>query len=180
MPNVMDERVAAIIAYRRKPRVKRFPPLECDIGIAMLSDSEVDAAKLAAQKYITEVKANLDIDPEFLEREKQRQVVWRAIVDPTTVEETPPKPFFPSYRDVRDLDAALVNALWWAWSDTQEEMAPVTRIPEGELDLLVDAMSKGSGREEVLTLFAPDTLRALVRSLALRLSTSQTPKSSGT
>lgn len=174
MASFSDERIAAIVNGRRSVRRIHFAPLACDIGVRPLTDFEIDAARLEASRYVKKNAADLDIDPEFYDREVRRQMIWRSIVDPDSPAESP-APFFPSDADVRKLDAAMVHLLFAAYLETQEEIVPSSTLTEEEVDALVDALGKGDGPDRLLIAYGPDTLRRCVRSMASRLRATSHP-----
>lgn len=178
MASFSDERIAAIIRGRREVRRIHFAPLNCDIGIRALTEAEIDAARLEAAAYFTKAKASIELDPEFLDREVRRQLIWRSVLDPDAPGEDKP-PFFPSDADVRKLDAAMVHLLFAAYLETQEEIVPSSTLSEEEVSALVEALGKEDTGERLLISYGPDTLRRCVRSLASHLrASSQAGRSS--
>ncbi len=165
-----------MILGRRAVRVYQVPGFGAEIGIRILADHEIDSARLAAQQHVASRCQKLRIDPEkaiasdpeLLDREIERQIVWRACVDPESAAKPQPDPFFPSDQDVRELDGALVRDLFNVYLDHQEYISPRLSLSAEEVDrALTEA---GKGRLEVaLRLCEPDTLRLFVTSLAHRL-----------
>jgi len=164
---VSDAELETMLEGRRAVRRVHFEPLKREIGIRALSDYEIDQAKLEAQRYCKRVGADIDMDPDFLEREKERQFVWRSVVEP----EEPHRPLFGSDEIVRkSLDSALVRAFFNAYIDVLDELTPVIRLTEEEVSELVDSMGKEHAPQAVaLRHYAHDTLRSLVRIMAVRL-----------
>jgi hypothetical protein len=163
-----DAQVSAVLQGRRSIKKINFPPLGCVVGIRILTEAECDAAKLEAARYCGVCKVDLDIDPEFYDREIRRQIVWRAVFDADSPAETP-EPFFPSDKDVRSLDTGIVSMLFDAYAEVLEEVVPQRTLDEKGVGALLEALKKGDEPMEVLKFFAPDTLRLCVRSLASML-----------
>lgn len=174
-----DLKVADLLSGRRK--IGRFPfpglsGVEC--GVRLLSDREVDEARADAATYIEArwkragfgAEAAVRIDPDSLEREHQRQMVVRAIVDPDSPVDKPAA-FFPSVEKVRELDSTVVQALWEQYLDWHDAIDPHVRLTDEQLAELADAIKKEPDEPVLLAHFEPATLRSLLRSLALRLST---------
>ena len=168
MATFSTERIAAIIKGRRSIRKVDFPPLGCVIWIRALSESECDAARIEAARYCKKHSADLDIDPEFYDREVRRQMVWRSTVDADHDGDSPP-PFFPSDKDLLSLDSALIHLLFQAYLEVQEEIVPAATLTAEEVEELVQALGKEDGPDRLLSQYGPDTLRRCVRSLASRL-----------
>ena len=157
---ISDMELETLLEGRRAVRRAYFAPLDREIGIRALSDYEIDQAKLEAQRYCKRVGADVDMDPDFLEREKERQFVWRSICEA----DEPHRPLFASDETVRkSLDSALVRAFFNAYIDMLDELTPVVRLTDEEVEELVTSMGK-ERESQVLMLrhFAPDTLRSLV------------------
>lgn len=161
-----DAQLEALLQGRLAVREVKVDAIQRIVSVRALSDHEIDQGRLAAQAYCKSVRADIDLDPEFLEREKERQIVWRSIHDPDTG-----KPLFAAIEDVRKLDAALVRILFTAYLEVLDELNPLTTLSEEELKQLGEQL--GKGREHpapMLRLFDADTLRSLVRIMAARLS----------
>jgi hypothetical protein len=166
MGGFSDERIASIIAGRKAIRKVAFPPLSCDIGIRCLTEAEIDGARIEAVRYLKKLGADVDMDPEIFDREKERQIVWRSIFDAD--EEKDPKPFFPADSDVRQIDSVLLRELFTAYLEVQEEISPALSLDEKEVETLIEALGKEG--DQLLTLLAPDTLRSCVRSLVSKVA----------
>ncbi|MEQ8721041.1 MAG: hypothetical protein RID81_07175 [Sandaracinaceae bacterium] len=164
-----DERIRAMLRGRRDVRRYPFPGLEgVEVGIRILSDDDLDNARLEAQRYSRKVKADLEADPDFIARETERQIVWRSCVDPedTSAE---PRRFFPSDADVRTLDSVTVRTLLDSYMEHQEYVYPWNELDESEVGALVEALGKERTPGVLLAHFAPDTLRRCVRTMARML-----------
>lgn len=176
MAKITDERVREMLLGRRAVRLYNVPGLEVPVGMRLLADHEIDSARLAAQRHIANLclKRSLDpekvlgADPELLDREIERQIVWRAAIDPDTATRPEPEQFFPSDDDVRRVDAALVRALFDAYLDHQEYISPRVTLSAEEVDRVIAEAGKGQ-LSLALRHCAPDTLRLFVLSLASRL-----------
>lgn len=164
-----DERVSAVIQGRLKLKVKHIPQLKCDVAFRLLTEDELDGAKLEAQRYAKRKGSNSEIDPEFMERELERQLVWRSVFDADTINSEHPEPFFPSDADVRSLDSALVRALSTAYMECQEEANPALSLSKEQVDELVAQLGKEQAVDVFLNGCEHSTLRLFVRSMAQRL-----------
>lgn len=167
MATFNDDQIQEMLRGRRAVRRVPFPGSEGrhHIGIRVLVDDEVDACRLAAVRYCKERGADLSADPEFLDREIQRQIVWRSTVDPDASGDDPPA-FFPSFKDVRKLDTVTVEALFNAYLEHQEWVSPIRTLTVEQVRELVDALGKATLPEQALDDLSRDTLRLCVRSMA--------------
>ncbi len=172
-----DERVREMLRGRLAVKPVPFPGLEgVDIGIRALADAEVDSARVRATQYVKEQRVDLDVDTGFLDREIQRQLIWRSTSDPSD-ESKDPAPFFGSDKDVRRLDPPTIAALWALYVEHQEHISPVRTLDKQELKEMVDALGKGPVAG--LIHLSPATLRACVHSMASAIrERSLTPKPS--
>lgn len=179
MANFNDDRIRAMLAGRRSVQRVPFPGLGLDapmVGIRLMRDSEMDAARLQASRDCKTAGVDLEVDPEALDRLTERQIIWRSFVDPECGDDDPP-PYFPSYRDVASLDAVLVRSLFRAYLEVQDFISPRGSLSDAEVQELVDALGKEPGATVLLDRFAHETLQHCVRSLASRLRvTSPTSK----
>lgn len=152
------------------------PGLEA--GVRLLSDREIDDARADAMLYLQmrckprgfSVEDFVRIDPDSLEREHERQVIVRAIVDPDSDPEKP-TPYFASVEKVRDLDSLVIQRLWEHYTDWHDAVDPRVGLDEGQIDDLIDAIKKEPGEPVILAHLEHVTLRRLLRSLASRLAT---------
>lgn len=177
MATFSDERVRAILQGRRNVRAYPLPfARDVEVGVRVLAEHEIDSARIEAQNYAKKVRADLDIDPDFLEREARRQIIWRAFVDPTDHE----RPFFASDREVRELDAEIVRALFELYYEHQAWISPLHRMNKEQARELADALGKAPEPRALLVDFDSDTLRSLCICLASAAhSTSPESSSSG-
>lgn len=170
MAKFSDETIQRILRGRREFVRIKFPgEAKVEIALRILVDSEIDDARLEAAAYCRKRGVDLEKDPDFLDREVERQIVWRAIYDVDTLGSENPHPFFPSDGDVRGLDSTTVRALFEAYLAHQESLFPSIRLSEEEVADLVEALGKERTTEALLSGLEPVTLRACVRSLAFAL-----------
>ncbi|MCC7542354.1 MAG: hypothetical protein IT379_39415 [Deltaproteobacteria bacterium] len=176
-PDFTDERLQAILRGRRDVRRVPFPGADSvALGVRILLDVDLDHARIEAQRYVKKLGADLDVDPELLDREIERQVIWRAFVVPDDPELPP---FFPSDRDVRVLDSVTVRALFNVYREHQEWVSPLVALDEGGQKALIDALGKGLEPEATFSAFDANTLRRLCLSMASQLrANAPTSKSS--
>lgn len=195
-----DERFAAVVRDRFKPRVVAAP-ISVDgrdvlVAVRLLRESEIDAARVAAQRYLRDAAEGakiepekfVDVDPTFFDRDYQRQVVWRAVVcvddassEPVLDASGKPVAFFPSMRHLREeCDSQVVEDMFAAYVEHLRWMAPVRMAQSAEeVAALAEELKKGPKTTALLSAFDDDTLVRLCISLASHLhSTSATSSSS--
>lgn len=178
MATFSDERIALMLRGRRQVFRVPFPgSTDIEIGLRILADGELDSARLEAARLAKKLGADLDADPELLDRLIERQIIWRACVDADD-QDPSPRAFFPSAADVAGLDSVLVRELSNAYAEVQELVSPRITLDEAGVKELVDALGKEPGGTALLMRFAPPTLIACVRSLAAQLRTSASRSSS--
>jgi hypothetical protein len=174
-----DERIQGIIHGRRVVGRSPFPGnKDVEIGVRLLSERDIDLARFEAQMYLESQakRVQLDmirfvqIDPESFDREHQRQVIFRAFVDPDTPEERP-ETFFADASEVRSLDSVLTQQLWEIYVDWQDTVNPRITLTEEEVVDLVEALKKERMANHILASFGRNTLTSLARTLAARLRT---------
>lgn len=195
-----DERFQAVIRDRFRPRVVAAPirvgERDVLVAVRLLRESEIDAARVGAQRYLreqaeaikVEASAFMDVDPSFFDREYQRQVVWRAIV---TVDDDSCEPFFdpggkpvsffPSMRHIREeCDSQTTEDLFLVYLEHLKWTAPIRSARTGEeVDALLAELKKGPRTTALLSAFDGETLVRLCISLvSLVPSTSPTSSSS--
>lgn len=180
-----DPEVQAVIEGRKSVEnvMVGLPGADLRVGVRVLSEDEIDGAGLEAQRFLEtrvkgvgrDVKTTIEIDPSMLDRLRDRELVFRAFVDP----DDHAQPFFPTPSVVRELDSGLMDALVSVYLENQESKSPRGRLTDEEVDQLVEALGKEPLARGVLAHFEPALLRSCVRSLAARLlEISPTGKSS--
>jgi len=158
-----DERIQSILRGRRSVRAYPLPfAPEVQVGVRALADQEIDDARLEAQRYCESRGAKMEIDPDFLERESRRQMLWRALTDPKDAE----RPFFPSDKHVRQLDAELIRALFDLYLEHQVYVSPLRSLDEAGVRELAETLGKESTTRAFLADCDSDTLRGLCLTLA--------------
>jgi len=160
--------IDAAIKARRAPASYPFPGIDsATVLVRLLSDREIDLARIEAQRYATRSKADLTLDPEFLEREVQRQIVWRALLDPEA-REGGHVPLFPSDADLRELPAAVIEALFRLYLEHQDRTCPMQRIEADKIPELTAAIIANGSL--ALSQLEHGTLVRLAFSLAQQLA----------
>lgn len=128
----------ARLATQSAPRPYKFPGADdVPIAIRLLSESEMDNAKLEAQRYVVKRKVDVNIDPEFFDREVQRQIVWRAMIDP--LGEGLKAPLFVSDADVRELDTVTLGNLFNAYLEHQEACSTLRQLDQATANGIAEA-----------------------------------------
>lgn len=175
MARFSDEQISAILLGPAKVSRVAFPlaPPESgiEVGVRVLTDQEIDAACVQAQEYFGDLcdkkqlslKGFVDIDPDQLEREKQRQMIAVAFVDP----DDPTKPFFAHPVQIRRLSSVVVQRLWDLYMDHLDAVNPYRNLDVEQVKELADALKKEPNSQALLADFARDTLCSLVRTLAV-------------
>jgi len=160
--------IDAAIKARRAPASYPFPGIDgAVVLVRLLSDREIDLARIEAQRYATRSKADLSLDPEFLEREVQRQIVWRALLDPEA-REGGHVSLFPSDADLRELPAAVIEALFRLYLEHQDRTCPMQRIEADKIPELTAAIVAGG--PTAISSIEPSGLVRLVLSLAAHIA----------
>ena len=178
---------------RRAVRLVPFPGFGTDeepihVGVRILTEEEVDAARTEATQYVeglarkykVDAREMLSLDAETLDREVQRQLVFRAFMDPEKVDAdgVMRAPFFVAAQGVRQLDTVMQQTLFNVYLDHQNYVNPMRGMSEGEVAELSEALGKGAEPPVLLGLYDAPTLRSLVHILAGQLRSSRTSKSS--
>lgn len=170
MATFSDERIKKILLGRRAVTRVKFPLSDdVEVGIRSLADRQIDQAHLDAVVYLESgcKSAHIDmtqvvvVDPDRLEREKHRQILALACVDP----DAPEKPFFDSVKQVRDLDSAMVSRLYGIYLSHLEAVNPRRTLTQEQERELVDALKKEPMASAILEDIERGTLVALVRIL---------------
>ncbi len=185
--DVTDERIRAMLRGRRDVRMVPLPGFGDDdelmmVGIRVLIEEEIDAARAEATQYARSLAAKyrldaremLSIDAENLDREVQRQLVYRAFVNPEAGGE--PKPFFDGIGRVRQLDSVMLQTLFNMYLDHQNYVNPLRGLEQDDVSALVEALKKTPETEALLGLYDARSLRSLALTLAAELRTALTAR----
>lgn len=168
-----EERFRDALRGRRAVRIYPFPGIpETQIGIRLVSDGGFDEARAAASAWVKKHGVDVTVDPEFFDREVTRQVLLRATVDPQTVDEARPVPFFPSIDEVRALDTYAIEALAALYREHGDWVAPLRSLDAEQAKAFVEALKKEPKPEALAAYFSGfehDTLVRLLISLARSL-----------
>lgn len=173
--------VRKLMRARQAPVKTMLPGTEgIPLCVRLLADKDVDAAKLGAFKFLQDEAKRLGVepgvllavDPEIYEREKTRQILFRAFVETTEPEPGKERPlFFPSVAYLRELDTVMVQALLDLYLEHQETRTTERRLDEDAVRKLVGAVSTSENPLALVSLLDHVTLQTLVRELAARLAT---------
>ena len=176
-----DERIQKVLRGRREVVVVPFPGVEGEeVGVRILTEEDIDAARADAAQHV-ELEAKrlkldslrlLSVDPEFMDREFQRQIIARAFFDAedSPADRSKSKPFFATARAVRQCDAPLVETLYQLYVVHQNSVSPLVELDAEDVKELADALSKGQTSMAILGAYDAPTLRSLVLSIVHRLS----------
>jgi hypothetical protein len=179
-----DPQIAAILRGTREFRSYAYPGTEGEtavrVAVRVLSDSEIDLARLQAQIDLREIaKARgwdpvsmTDLDPDHFERIVERQIVWRAFYDAATISREKPELFFPTAKDVAEQGAPMVKRLFALYLEHQAFVAPLRTASEEEVRELGEALGKGHGSPVLLDALERSTLIRLLLSTASALRSS--------
>lgn len=187
-----DERVQEMLKGRRAVRVVTVPGLEDDhpdvkIGLRVLTSDEIADAKINASQYVAGVakerRVSVDelvaIDPSLWDDEYDRQVLFRACVVAEADQSGDREPFFDSPRHVGLFDGVWVQVLHLIYVEHQDYVNPTRSLSDEEARELADTLGKAASAGVMLSRYDAPSLIRLVRTLASRLATSPTGKSSG-
>lgn len=146
-----DAIIARLTREAYTPTVYTFPPLpgwdgSDRIGVRLLRDGEIDLCRAEAQRWCSRLKVDLALDPDLLERDVEREVVWRATsIADAKGDNGEPVPFFPSPADVRDMPAVIVRALFDLYLENHARMSPQRSYSAEQLTTLAQQMRAAPG-----------------------------------
>ncbi len=191
MTDVSYARISKMLGGRRAVRVMQLPGIDADelvvdVGVRILTEEDIDECHLEAIQYIREKAKKigldstdvLDVDPDILDRERMRGIVFKAFVEPKPDDHGNHKSFFPVQRAVRQLDTVIVKTLFDVYLDHQNYVSPLLTGNPDEIKELADALGKGLSSAVILSRYDAPTLRSLLHILAVELRTSRGPSSS--
>lgn len=169
--------IRKLLAARRAPVATKLPSSDIPCSMRLLSDREIDEAKIAAFKHLenkckdegVDVLRFLTADPEAYDRERARQVVFRSTLQaPKDEEDDEPARFFSSAEAVRELDSVVIAALLNVYEDVQDVRTAHREIPEATIEAFLDTTKEDRTFPGSLSTLDARTLRALVRALVTR------------
>lgn len=137
----LDARAQLVNRAREQlsPGDYKFPGTEVPIKVRLLTENDVDNAKIEAQRFVRKIKADLEIDPDFLDREVQRQIVWRSMFEPIA-SNGELVPLYASDKDVRGLDTVTLEALWNLYLEHQERKSTYRHLDQAVIDQLAETV----------------------------------------
>lgn len=169
MARFSDEAISRMLQGRKTLEPVEFPGLpSVKVGVRILSEEEIDSARIAAAAYCKERRVDVLVDPDFLDRAVQREIVAAAYFDLDAPADEP-RVFFSSGADVRKLDAPIQRVLFEAYLSHQDEVSPLRRLNDAECDEVIDRLGEGRSAEALLNACDAFTLRRLLRSLGSAL-----------
>lgn len=172
MGKFSDESLRAALEGRKVLRKCEFPGMRGTyLGVRVLTDGELDKARLAAAEVVKNKHASMLIDPDFLDRVVQREIVSRAFFDI----DKPDEYFFSKQEDVAELDTLTVRSLYELYVMHQQELDPLAYCTDEQAEEIVEALGKSNAEREALTLYDARTLRSFVISLASKLRETRPP-----
>lgn len=144
-----------------------FPGTTAPIGVRLLGERTIDDAKIEAARYCAKRKVDLDVDPDFFDRETQRQIVWKAIVQREGCDdEGVPLPFFESDEAVRQIDSVTLESLWRLYLEHQETKGTLRQLsPADVAELAKRVRTMPQSTVEQLSQFDHATLVRIVVSI---------------
>lgn len=163
-----DARIREMIAGRKAPKAYEVPGLDgVRVAIQLLSDEDIDNCRIEAQRYCARQKVDVDIDPDFLERETRRQIIWRSMREV----DHPERPFFASDREVREVDAELLAMMFALYFEHQAWVSPMRALNREQVQELAEVLGKAprDTAPAILAGYDSSTLRDLCISLASAL-----------
>jgi hypothetical protein len=165
-------------ALHGRMEVRRYPfpgQPEITVGIKLLTDDEQDGVRLRAQHEAVRVKANILLDPEYLNRLIHRETVALACYG-----EGDQFLFEDAAQVAKELDALTVAALYDLYIFHHQALDPYSFADEEEVKALVDQLGKSETDVGRLSLFDAPTLRIFVLILVARLRANSAAPSSST
>lgn len=165
-----EERFRDALRGRRAVRLYPFPGIpDTQIGMRLVSDGGFDECRAAASAWVKKHGVDVNVDPESFDREVARQVIFRATVDPLTIDEAQPASFFPNIDEVRRLDTPLIEALAALYREHADWVSPLRSLDAEQGKAFIEALKKGPSPEAYFSGFDHDTLVRLLISLARSL-----------
>lgn len=166
-----------LLAERRRPMATTMPVTGAPCAMRLLSDAEIDDAKLAAFRYLEERAKRegvdalrfLAADPEAYDRERGRQVIFRALLQAPKDEDDEPARFFSTADQVRELDSVVLAVLLDVYGDVQEVRTAHRMLLPETVDAFVASGATDDSIDSTLSMLDGPTLRSLVRSLVARV-----------
>jgi hypothetical protein len=176
VPKYSDAEVQQALNGRKAGRRYPFPGNpSIEVAVKLLTESELDDVRLRAADFVKTKKANLIIDPEFLDIVIHRETVAAAFMDASATEEY----FFEDAAAVATIDAQTVRALYELYMFHHQAMDPFAFASEEEVEELVGQLGKSETDAGRLSLYDHSSLRSFVLSMARMLrESSPKPKSS--
>jgi hypothetical protein len=148
-----------------------FPGTDAPVRVRVLSEAEMDAARIDAIVYVKDRRVDTVVDrDEILDREVRRQVVHRAFV--TSNDEGDDVPFIGSPSDLREnVDTATTDRLFEMYLDRQTQIAISTLPPAEEVDRILDTSiaSKDETVDALLKMLDARALRGIVARAIVRM-----------
>lgn len=175
MAKFSDEEVAKILQGRRVVSRVPFPGTEdngVEVGIRSLTESEMDTARIEAHDYLRRQCERGRVDflelhdatPDALDRERMRQILLIACVDPEDG-----NPFFVAAKQVRDLDNVTLARLYEAYENHLDAVNPRASLTDDQVRELADILKKEPSASAFLAGFERATLTSLIRTLGNQL-----------
>lgn len=188
MPRDDDHNLTALArvmrTHKRPSKTVTFPVLNVKVAIVVPTDEEIAEADAAATQFLTsklklnEYQVALAMERNLYEAEQQRQLLARALRDPSDTDVS-----FGTVDELReilnpDIRKILLRHLG-AWMDEQDPEPKPSNDPD-ELTRLISDLKDAGALSEYLTCCGTDTLRSIALSLAAALPTPPRPSSTDT
>lgn len=159
-------------AYRARTfaaREARFPGEAATVHVKLLSEREMDLARIDAIAYVKENRVDTVVDrDETLDRETRRQILHEAFVHE---HEGRWVPFISTPSKVRELDALTVDRLFEIYLDHQAAIVDASMPTAEQLDAAINVSLEAGevGQQALAATLDARALRALVLRLFARV-----------
>ncbi len=164
--------VRKILKSRMEIRMVRLPGSDLEVGMRLLTERDMDKARVNAFSYLADEAKRIGVQPaqlvgvdgDLLDRERARQIVMLAFVQPNG------EAFFPSAAAIREtMDALMLQDLMELYEEHQEVRSMKRQLDEEAVSKVLPGLATEGG-EMMLSYFDPGTVRRLCRALAERLT----------
>lgn len=172
MGRFSDDAIKAALCGSQAMRRYPFPGhAKTQVAVKLLTDAQLDGARLRAVETVKARKAEVLIDPDFLDRCIHREIIAAAFYDAD--ESSKDVWFFADQDEVAQLDNHTVRALYELYMTHAQSMDPYAYCPPEEVEALSEQLGKSENSVGILNLYDAVTLRSLLLSTSLKLRETQ-------